>query len=425
MALQYAVRGDMRIRGFDRVAAITCAKPTEVNSSDPPAHQLLERACKVVPVLKERALQTERDRMVSAEIVGTLADAGIFRLLQPRRFGGLEGGFEDFVRINIELAKGCGSTAWCTAIAMIHNWVVGLYPLETQEEVWQDRAALICGSYAPNGTCERADGGYRIAGRWSFASNCDHSSWYIVGTQIPPDADHPAPRPAWALIPRADARIDDTWFSAGMAGTGSKTIAVEQPVFVPARRLLPVATINSGDAPGARVHATALYRLTFTGAAPYTLCSVPVGIALGAIEDFLGLARSRMAAQPGGPPRPMREIEQVQLAIGEASASVDGAMTLLLRDSAATDRKVSDGEVPSQEERILYRRNQAYAARQSAHAVNALFDVMGANAGDLASPIQRAWRDTNLIAHHLSLAWTLTGSMYGQQQLGLTPRGSY
>ena len=116
---------------------------------------LLDRARVLTPLLKERALQTEKDRMVSAEVIAAIADAGIFQLLQPRRFGGLEGGFEEFVRINIELARGCGSTAWCAAIAMIHNWVVGLYPLETQEEVWQDRAALICGSYAPSGTCER------------------------------------------------------------------------------------------------------------------------------------------------------------------------------------------------------------------------------------------------------------------------------
>ena len=386
---------------------------------------LLDRARVLTPLLKERALQTEKDRMVSAEIIRAIADAGIFRLLQPRRFGGLEGGFEQFVRINIELARGCGSTAWCAAIAMIHNWVVGLYPLETQEEVWEDRAALICGSYAPSGTCERVAGGYRIGGRWSFASNCDHSSWYIVGTLVPPDEDHPKPTPAWALIPRSDARIEDTWYSSGMAGTGSKTIAVAEPVFVPEHHLLSIATINSGAAPGSRSHPSALYRLTFTGAAPYTLCSVPVGIALGAIEDFLGFARTRMAAQPGGPPRPMRELEQVQLAIAEASASVDGAMALLLSDSATVDREVSQGQVPSSDERILFRRNHAYAARQAAHSVSALFDVMGANAGDLASPIQRAWRDTHLIAHHLSLSWALTGSMYGQAQLGMTPRGLY
>jgi len=407
------------------VTAITLPGSVVVQGREPATPQLLERSRGLVPLLKERALQTERDRMISADVIAAIADAGLFRLLQPRRFGGLEGGFEDFVRINIELAKGCGSTAWCAAIAMIHNWVVGLYPSETQEEVWRDSGALICGSYAPSGSCERMKGGYRMAGRWSFASNCDHSSWYIIGTVVPPDDEHAVPTPAWALIPRGDARIEDTWYSTGMTGTGSKTIVVDKPAFVPAHRLLPIATINSGDAPGARVNPNPLYRLTFTGAAPYTLCSVPVGIALGAIEDFVAIARSRMAAQPGGPPKPMRDIEQVQLAIGESTASVDGAMTLLLRDSAAIDRQVAGGSVPSIEDRILYRRNQAYAARQSAHAVNALYEVMGANAGDLSSPIQRAWRDANLITHHLSLTWTVTGSMYGQQQLGLKPRGSY
>jgi alkylation response protein AidB-like acyl-CoA dehydrogenase len=239
-----------------------------IGSGETTAQQLLARARELAPRLKQRALQTERDRMVSAEIVAAVADTGIFRLLQPRQFGGFECGFNDFVRINLELGKGCGSTAWCVSIAMIHHWVVGLYPLETQQEIWQDPAALICGSYAPSGTCEPVDGGYRLTGRWAFASNCDHSAWYIVGTVVPPGNGNDKPMPAWALIPRSDARIDDTWFSMGMAGTGSKTIAVEQPAFVPARRLLPIATINSGAAPGARVHSNALYQLTFTGAAP-------------------------------------------------------------------------------------------------------------------------------------------------------------
>jgi len=392
---------------------------------EPTAQQLIARARELAPRLKQLALQTERDRMVSADVIAAIAETGIFRLLQPRRFGGLEGGFNDFVRINIELGRGCGSTAWCVSIAMIHNWVVGLYPIEAQEEIWRDPAALICGSYAPSGSCEPVEGGYRLTGRWSFASNCDHSAWYIVGTVVPRSGENPTPMPAWALIPRADARIDDTWFSMGMAGTGSKTIAIERPAFVPAHRLLPIATINSGAAPGARIHDHALYRLTFTGAAPYTLCSVPIGVALGALEDFLEIARTKMTAQPGSPPRPMKEIEQVQLAIAEASATIDAAMALLLRDSAAIDASVARGQVPGVEERILYRRNQAYVARQAAHATDALFDAMGANGGDLGSPIQRAWRDTHLIAHHLSLNWSLTGTLYAQQQLGLTPRGLY
>jgi alkylation response protein AidB-like acyl-CoA dehydrogenase len=121
----------------------------------------------------------------------------------------------------------------------------------------------------------------------------------------------------------------------------------------------------------------------------------------------------------------MAEIEQVQLAIAEAAVAVDAAGELLLRDSAAMDAAVARGQIPSKDERILYRRNQSFAARQSAHATNVLFEAMGANGGDLASPIQRAWRDTNVIARHMSLSWTTTGAMYGQNQLGLKPRGTF
>lgn len=391
----------------------------------PSAATLLDRARALAPLLKERAAETERDRMVSADIIAAVGETGLFRLLQPKRFGGLEYGFGDFVRINIELAKGCGSTSWCVAIGIIHNWVVGLWPLEAQEEVWADPEALVCGSYVPNGTCEPVPGGYKIAGRWSFASNCDHSAWYIVGTIIPPAAEGRPPTPAWCLVPRGDARIDDTWFSMGMAGTGSKTIAVDAPVFVPAHRVLPVPVINSGDAPGAAVNTNPLYRLTFTGAAPYTLCSPPVGIAAGALEDFVETARTKKATIPGAPPRPMAELPQVQMAIADASVAIDTATMLLLRDTAAIEASLARGELPTVEERIAYRRNQSFAANQSARAVSALFEAMGANAGDLASPIQRAWRDTNMIARHMSLAWPSTGAMYAQHRLGLKPQGTF
>lgn len=299
----------------------------------PSADALVDGARGLVPTLKARAWQTEQERRISPEIIEAVREIGIFRLLQPQRFGGLEYGFSDFVRLNLELGKGCGSTAWCVAIAIIHNWVVGLYPLEAQQEVWDDPDALVCGSYAPNGTCETVPGGYRITGRWGFASNCDNSAWYVVGTVIPPAADGAPPTPAWCLVPQADARIDDTWFSMGMGGTGSKTIAIDDAAFVPAHRMLPVATINSGGAPGALVNPNPIFKLTFTGVAPYTLCSVPVGVAAGALEEFVAIARTKLASQPGGPPRPMSELPQVQLAIAEAAAVIDAATLLLLFDS--------------------------------------------------------------------------------------------
>jgi alkylation response protein AidB-like acyl-CoA dehydrogenase len=399
--------------------------PRSRDDRDPSPEQMLEQARGLVPMLRQRARQTEEARVVSADVIAALRATGAFRLLQPKRFGGLEYGFSDFVRLTVELGAGCGSTAWCAAIAIIHNWVAGLWPLEAQQEVWGDPEALVCGSYVPNGTCQPVPGGYKIAGRWGFMSNCDHSAWFIVGMVIPPAAEGKPPMPAWALVPRADARIDDTWYAMGMCGTGSKTVAIDQPVFVPAHRVLPVPVINSGDAPGAKVNANPLYRLTFTGAAPYTLCSVPVGIAAGALAEFVETARTKMATQPGGPPRPMAELAQVQMAIADASCAIDGALALLLRDTEAMDAGLARGILPTVDQRITYRRNQAYAANQSARAVAALFEAQGASAGDLSSPIQRAWRDTNFVARHMSLAWPTTGAMYGQHRLGLTPRGTF
>ncbi|MGE5147302.1 MAG: acyl-CoA dehydrogenase family protein [Candidatus Eiseniibacteriota bacterium] len=401
------------------------SRPSSTSGRDPSADDILAGVRELVPLAKKRARQTEDARMVSPEIIEALRATGLFRLLQPKRFGGLEHSFTDFVRLSIELGQGCGSTAWCAGIAIIHNWVAGLWPLEAQQEVWDDPQALVCGSYVPKSKCEPVSGGYKVTGRWDFMSNCDHSAWFIVGMVIPPAAEGKPPMPAWALIPRADARIDDTWYAMGMCGTGSKTVAIDEPTFVPAHRVLPVPVINSGDAPGAKINTNPIYKLTFTGAAPYTLCSVPVGVAAGALKDFVEGARTKMATQPGGPPRPMAELAHVQVAIADASAAIDAATTLLLRDTAAMEAKLKQGVLPSVDERITYRRNQAYAAAQSAHAVGALFEAQGASAGDLSSPIQRAWRDTNFVARHMSLGWQATGTMYGQHQLGLQPRGTF
>jgi alkylation response protein AidB-like acyl-CoA dehydrogenase len=247
----------------------------------------------------------------------------------------------------------------------------------------------------------------------------------VLCTVIPSGSNGQAPAQAWCLVPRSDFSIEDTWYSAGLAGTGSKTIVIEEPVFVPSHRVLPVAVINSGEAPGSRTHANPLYRLTFTGAAPFSLASVLIGIAAGALEDFTAMAQSKMASQPGGPPRPMAEIPHVQLAVAEAAAAIDAVSLLLLRDTEKMEAKLALNQLPTIDDRITSRRDHAYATTQSARAVTTLFEALGANGGDLSSPVQRAWRDVNVAARHISLAWTTTGRMYGQHRLGQKPSGTF
>jgi alkylation response protein AidB-like acyl-CoA dehydrogenase len=405
------------------VLALRTSEAVAAGSPDPAA--LIESARALAPLLRARAQQTEQERQISAEVIELCRAAGFFRLLQPRRFGGLEYRFSDFLQVAIELGRGDGSTGWAVAIAMLHNWLVGLYPMEAQREVWADPQALVTGSYAPAGKCEAAEGGYLLSGEWSFASNCDHSQWLVIAAFLPRGEPGGPPVSAWFLVPRAACWIKDTWFSMGMCGTGSKTVVIDSPVLVPRHRALTVAAMNSGDAPGTEVNTNPLYRLTFTGSAPFTLCAVPLGVAIGAVDAFVELARTKMASQPGGPPVPMAQLPSVQLAIGEAAAIVDSVRLLLERDVAEIDALHANGEMLDVTRRIRHRRDHGFAAKECARAVTLLFEAMGANGGALSSPIQRAWRDVNIVARHMSLSWPTTGAMYGQLMTGQKVVGTY
>jgi alkylation response protein AidB-like acyl-CoA dehydrogenase len=407
------------------MTVVDTAAPASPVPTSPQPDDIVAAVRDLVPRLRERARQTELDRRISPETMAECQNTGVFRLMQPRRFGGYEYPFSTFVRVQVELGRGCGSTAWAAGISALHNWLVGLFPLEAQEEVWADPAALINGAYAPTGVCEAVDGGYRVSGSWSWASNCDYAQWLVVSAFLPKSDPAGPPAAAWFLVPRSAIRIDDDWFASGMAGTGSKTIAIDEPVFVPSHRTLSLAEMNSGAAPGSRVNANMLYRLTFFGTAPFTLCSVPLGIATGAVETFSEMAQTKMTSRPGAPPVLMATLPHVQLALSEAAAIVDALTLLIRRDVEEIDAFHARGEMLGAGERIRHRRDHSFIAKEAARAVDVLYDALGASGGMLSSPIQRAWRDVNLVNHHLSLSWPMVGTMYGQYATGQKPVGTF
>lgn len=387
--------------------------------------EIVRRVTELAPVLKARAAETERDRRVSPDAIEMLRDAGVFRILQPRCFGGLEYGFLTLAETALSLASACGSTAWCACLSSAHAWIVALYPLEAQQEIWADPNAILASSNMPVGKCVRRPGGYAISGSWSFASNADNCQWFIVAAMLPPEGSRTEPVPAWFLVPASAARVRDTWFSAGLGGTGSNTIVIDDETFVPEHRVLTVPQINSGEAPGAAVHGNPLYRLSFTGTMPFALSSLPLGMAIGAVSDFIGIASTKTVAQAGGPPVPMKSIPSVQVAIGDASSAVEAARALLIGDLIELEGNLAKGVLPDIPTRVRNRRNHAYTARQAAHAVTTLFEATGANGADLSNPIQRAWRDVNVAARHISLNWPGVSAMYAQQQLGLPVIGTF
>ena len=383
----------------------------------------MARACAIAELARERAQQTEADRRVGEDLIGRMRQADLFRVMQPQAYGGFEYGFDDFFEIVAAIARGCGSTGWVYSLLASHQWLIACFPRAAQDEVWQDRSALAAGTYAPVGQAVAVDGGYRLTGTGSFCSGCDNAQWQLLGGMIPqPDG---AAKPGFFLMPTADCVIDDNWHTMGLAGTGSKNI-VARDVFVPAHRTLAFAELADATAPGMRDNANPLYRQSFLAVLPIAIVSPVLGMAEGALADFLAMAgvRTTRGAVAGGNRR-MAELATVQLRAAEASGLIDAARLLMARDLAEALATAARGEAIGIDMRLRNRRDQAFCVRLLVQAIDALFLAAGGQGLFLDQPLQRAWRDAHAAASHISLNWDSTGSMYGQHMLGLEPRGQY
>jgi alkylation response protein AidB-like acyl-CoA dehydrogenase len=393
----------------------------------PSIEKIVACATELVPMLRARAQRTEQERRVSEETTRAFHDAGFFKLMQPARYGGYEYGFTAFIDVVSELARGCTSSSWGCSLGAIHQWLVGTFPEEAQDDVWRnDPSAIVCGSYAPATMAEKVDGGYLVQGRWLFASNVDNSQWALLGVQFPAEEKGAPPSAGFLLAPRSEWAIEDNWHVAGQSGTGSKAVVIDKPIFIPQHRKLSFAEASSNCPPGSRVNTNPIYRIPFLSAVPVCLVSPIIGTAQGAVDELIELAGTRVTrGAVAGAGNRLSEFFPVQSRLAEASASVDAARLLLYRDTAQVEQMAAEGRIISVEQRIRNRRDHAFAARLSRDAVEAVFASVGGAGLALDQPIQRMWRDANAISRHISLNWDAVSSMVGQYLLGLEPKGQY
>jgi alkylation response protein AidB-like acyl-CoA dehydrogenase len=396
--------------------------------SRPTIEELRKRAQALVQTLRASSEEIERSRRVSAVNMQMLRDADLFSLMRPARYGGFEYGFTELLELGSEIGRGCGSTAWCYGLVVIHQWMLSIFPAEAQEEIFTANPdTIICGSYAPVARAEPVDGGYRIKGRWGFASNCDNADWSLVGVNFPPEESSDGKSVAgFLLVPKSQYEIEDNWHTVGLAGTGSKNVLIREDVFVPAHRKLTFPQAASNNPPGALVNRNPIYRIPFLAAIPVSIIAPALGMVQGALEEFLEMASHRVtrgAVAGGG--KAMAEFQTVQLRVAEAAANLDAARLLLLRDLHDVEAGAASGEFISVDKRIRNRRDHAFAVKLCTGAVDALFAAVGGGGMFTSSGIQRAWRDVHAVAKHVSLNWDAVGAMYGQHQLGLVPQGQY
>ena len=390
----------------------------------PSVSELLSRARAISEIVRVRAQETEANRRVSDDVVERIREAGLVRILQPETRGGYEYGMTDLLELSAAIGRGCGSTAWAYGIANVHQWFVACMHKQAQDEFWADPDAIAAGSYPPVGKTVVVDGGYRISGVWSFASGCDFAQWYFLGATIP-SADGAVAKPMFLLVPRKDVRIDDKWHTMGLAGTGSKNIVADN-VFVPAHRALAFSDLAAGSGPGTLINTNPFYRQSFLSVLPVALIAPILGMAEGALADFVATVKVRetRGAVAGGNRR-MAEFATVQSRVAEAAGCIDAARLMLHRDLGEAYATAVRGEHTPLDMRLRNRLDHAFSARLLLQAVDALFAASGGQSIFLDKPIQRVWRDAHAAGSHISLNWDAVGTMYGQYTLGLEPKGQY
>jgi len=369
--------------------------------------ELLGRAARLVPVLKERAAEAERLRQVPAETVQDLISSGLIRIGNPHRYGGH--GVEPDVAHAVawELGRGCGSTAWCYSLWTVHNWWIGHFPERIQEEFFAGGPDMLfsSGLNPAGGKGEPVDGGFRVSGRWGFSSGCDVASWAMVATPGPgPDGMR------WLLIPRSDYEILDTWFASGMRGTGSKDIVVKD-AFVPAHRTLDPDRAGDGEWTGWELHRRLSYRVPLRCLMGWDLAAPLIGIAQGAVDEFTSRLRGTAGAGRTADSVPL------QLRLAEASAEVDAARAIHRNDIREMLDTATRGEEFTQMDRARYRRDKAFVARLCVRAVNRLFEGSGARGLLDSEPIQRLHRDVHGASHHAALTWDTWAEEFGREAL--------
>jgi 3-hydroxy-9,10-secoandrosta-1,3,5(10)-triene-9,17-dione monooxygenase len=379
--------------------------------------EAMRRAREIVPILRERAQASEDARALTPENEQLLHETGLFRFHQPKIFGGMELDFVAVVDIPAELARGCPSTAWSVANMACHHWILAYYDPETQHEVWDKNPdALIASSIAlAAGRARKADGGFIVNGRWPFSSVVDNSDWDMLAVSVFEEDGKPPVDWRLCLVPKEDYEVIDTWHAMGMAGTGSKDVAVKE-LFVPERRALPLQRCRGGfEHPGAKLNPSPLFGIPIVAASSHPLAPSAIGAAEGAYELFVDSMTKRAGTYTGAK---VSDFQAVQIKLAKARCLIDSARAFLRDSSIAFQNYAARGEAPDLETKLRFRAQSAFAANQAREAVETLWSCYGAQGLYKRDPMQRHLRDVMAITQHFSFNFDIAGSAYGTFALG-------
>ncbi len=375
-------------------------------------HVLVERARALVPELAGQAEKHERERRVSREVAEALAERGMFRMLVPQKLRGFAVQPRVMVEVLAELARGDAASAWHVMTGATNGVLSAYLPLAAAAAVWGENPRVItAGVFAPSGRATPVAGGYRLSGRWSFASGCENASWLMGGALVmeeggPRRGASGAPEIRSFLFPANAAQVVDTWDVAGLCGTGSHDLVVDA-VQVPEEHTVCLAS----EAPR---HEEPLYRFPVFGLLAAGVAAVGLGIARAAIDAF---ALSAGEKKSFGGNKTLATEDHVQREVARASAELGAGRAWLL---AACDRafEVAEAGALALEHRAQLRLAACQATRSAVRAVDAMYQAGGGAALYRTSPLQRHFRDVHAVTQHIMVSPAIERTV-GRVLLGL------
>lgn len=368
-------------------------------------------ADELAPLLAERAAEAERLRCLQPETIAAARDAGFFAMLAPVGVGGQGATFAEFMDVVRRLSRGCPSAAWTLAFLTLHAWMFAKFGAEAQAEFFRDgQMPLAPAPLAPTGKAERVEGGYRVSGRWEWATSVNHSNWVLVN-----GLDSETGEPRFCALPLDQAEVEDVWFISGMASTGSNAVVVRD-VFVPEHMTLPARQMAAGASPGEALHPGSTLGYPLRAGLAMVAATPAVGAAEAALEWYTARMKTKLQAFSGGAKQ--GELQTTHLRLGEAAADVS-AMRLVWEEArAAIEREGPNGAEAAIEAQVALRLAGAQIVRLANRAVDTLAAAAGASASMLNAPLQRLQRDLQVMRGHVMFDWDRTCVLTGKVALG-------
>ncbi|MDB5607010.1 MAG: acyl-CoA dehydrogenase [Bradyrhizobium sp.] len=385
--------------------------------NDPAFAAIAERAEALLPRLRDRAARTEELRGLPPETERDLLDAGLFRILQPKRVGGFEFDYVALVDCAEVLGRADASVAWNLANLASHHWMLGMFDKRAQDLVWdKDVDALIASSFIfPAGRARKVKGGYRLRGSWPFSSGVASCEWNMLASVVSSDDEADGIEYRLFLVHKDDYRILDTWNATGLRGTGSNDVEVRD-AFVAEAFTVAVNDLAGGPTPGSPVNPNALYALPVFSLFPYVLSGVALGNAQACLDDYIDLARHRVSTYNR---TKLGDMQSTQIKIAEASAKIDAARRIMRSNCIEAMADARRGDIPDMTAKTRFRRDGAYSVNLCTEAVSLLFSASGARGLFTSGVLQRQFRDAHAINSHLAFNFDAAGTNYGRVALGL------